>query len=66
MPLILADPLVENDTIIGPLPNFNLPFETFFIQKSAALLFNHSINELLVHFKNFTDLSWMHSIQLAR
>ncbi len=72
MPLISADPLVERDTIIGPLPNFSLSFETFFVQKSAALLFRHQQHpgkDSPVHLNNTntnSDLSWMHSIQLAR
>ena len=45
MPLILGDDLLDSDTMLGPLPNFNFSFEKFFIEKAANLLICSSVEQ---------------------
>lgn len=69
MPLTLGTDALELDTVIGPMPNFNITFERFFIEKSAQLLLNKpdnaspEPNESIM--ADSDDLTWMYQIQLA-
>lgn len=38
MSLVVDDACVDIDTLIGPLPDFTLSFDKFFIEKAASLL----------------------------
>ena len=45
MILKLNDDMVKGDEIFGPMPNFNLSFETFFINKAACSLYSAKIDQ---------------------
>ena len=70
MPLVVKDDIVQVDRIFGPLPDFEEPFERFFIQKAleqvtsqpGAYLNNsksHITNSDITH----TDTRWKYVVR---